>query len=303
MNENAGAENENKINAGIRNKDFKLISKSNKMVKFQHRVISFFVTTKKAKVILSRQFTTMTKREMFEHCSLFSRNLEKENNINKNNFEISISEYENNKNDINGYRYTYQTLHSKNLYLVLVSINSFNFFETVEISKLIHRGITDICSLSMIVLDDQSGEAEVVKAIKNNALDIILAVDDMVNPVNGKDEFNYTKVKLNLKMDSEHEKEFSILQREKEDKQKENMVKGMEEIEQLKRENRYVDNSISSEYVENRNNIVNSIMNSLNSMNQNVVTIRTSSTGLNLKDRFIQRIIQQREAEIQMGKN
>jgi hypothetical protein len=246
----------------------------------------------------------MTKREMFEHSSLFSRYLEKEENFEKNNFEVSISEYEKSDRNFSGYRYTYQTLQSKSLYLVLVTLNSFNYFEALEILKLIHRCINDLCDLSSInegLENDSEMESQIVKEIKLKAFEIIMAVDDVVNPVNGKDESNFSKVKLNLKMESIEEKEFTILQKEKENKQRENIVRGLEEIERLKRENKYIENSVSSEEVEQRTNIMNSIVSSINTMREEMSTPQPRG-GLNLKDRLIHRIVHQREDFQQMGK-
>ena len=63
------------------------------LVKFENKIISVFAITNKSKVILARQFSMMSKREMLEHSSLFSRYLEKEGSYEKNNFDVSISEY------------------------------------------------------------------------------------------------------------------------------------------------------------------------------------------------------------------
>lgn len=275
------------------------------LVKFDNKIISVFATTNKSKVILARQFSMMTKREILEHSSLFSRYLEKEGSYEKNNFDVSISEYEKSDKIISGYRYNYQTLYSKTIYLVLVTVNSFNYFQSLEILKIIHRCIYDLCNLSSIneyLKNESEIETRIINEIKMNAYDIILAIDDVVNPINGKDENNFSRVKLNLKMESIEEKEFTILQKEKESKQRENIVRGIEEIERLKRENKYIENSVSSEEVEQRTTLMNSIVSSINNMREDM-GVRQPRGGLNLKDRLIHRIVHQRQDYQEVGKN
>ena len=61
--------------------------------------------------------------------------------------------------------------------------------------------------------------------------------------------------KLNLKMESVYEKEFALMQKNKEDKARDNIVKGIEEIEKLKKQNLYKNNSVSSDAFYNKNQV------------------------------------------------
>ena len=175
-----------------------------------------------------------------------------------------------------------------------MTTDNFNIFEGLEILKLIYRFIADICNLNTIskVGDEKQVHDEIINKLKIKGIDIILGVDDIVNPIIGKQESNISNVKLNLKMDSEFEKEFSLIQKDKEDKARYNIVKGIEEIEKLKKQNLYVNNSVSSEV--NNNQSSNSIEIS-NKITSNTTPKR--STGLNLRDTLIQRLIEHQRAD------
>ena len=265
-----------KINQNKGDKPLKPLNRSTTPdIKFESKIINFFITNNKSKLILARQFIHMTKRELFEHCSLFVRNIDKDGNTTKNNFEV----------DENSYRFIYQTFHISNLYLVLVTKNTFNIFEALDIHKSIHRVISDLCSKVSISGNEEEKETMIISEIKSIAYDIILSIDDIVNNVSGKEEINLAKIKLNLKMESIDEKHFAIEKREKEDKARDNIVKGMEEIERLKRDHMYVDNSVSSEVIETKN----------------YNRARNTSSGMNLKELLIQRLTQERQDQIRLS--
>jgi hypothetical protein len=251
----------------------------NKPLKFNHncifepRVYSFFIINNKSKLILARQFVRISKRQLLEHSSYFVRKIDLEENKDKNYFDLQD----------NKIRYLYQTLQNNNLYVVLVTSEQFNIFESLQLLKNIHRLVQDICS-------DQNSEENVVNKIKENYIDIIHSVDDLVNMLNGREEALVPKVKSNLKMESVEEKHFIIEQKIKEDKAKEKMITEMEEIERLRRDNMYYDNSVSNEVIENRE--------------KNKITIPRElvrMTGMNLKDLLLKRLNNSRGDEIQMS--
>jgi len=82
------------------------------------------------------------------------------------------------------------------------------------------------------------------ESIKINACDIILGIDDIITN-SQREDTNLNLIKQNLKMDSQEEKAFNKNKKKKEEKAKDDMVKKMNEIEQMKKNNTYVNNSVS----------------------------------------------------------
>lgn len=82
------------------------------------------------------------------------------------------------------------------------------------------------------------------ESIKINACDIILGIDDIITN-SQREDTNLNLIKQNLKMDSQEEKAFNKNKKKKEEKAKDDMVKKMYEIEQMKKNNTYVNNSVS----------------------------------------------------------
>lgn len=267
-------------------------------------ILSFFIITKQGKVILARQFLKISKRELFEFSSLFIRSLDINENLSKNNFQIGDVD-KTKLNNKNNHRFVYQTLHTNSFFIVLMTSEKFNLFQSLDVLKLIHRCISDLCHFtsgrnSFIESNAEynDNDAGIIDKIKLNAYDIIMLVDDIVNPYAGKEETNPVKVNSNLKMDSIDEKAYSLVLKDKEDKARESMIKGMEEIEYLKRQNLYVNNSVSSDVFDKPNNT--------NTRGRDLEDIDNTGRrmiGLNLKERLIQRLIEQREEEVRMSKS
>ncbi len=240
------------------------------------KVYSLFLTSQNKHLILARQFVKMTKRELLHNVGLFWRFLDQGDNSKKNYFDI--------KDEDNEIRFIYQTLLVKDIYLVLQTSQEFNFFEAIDLMKTLHRVISQNLA---------SSEKDVVSSIKMKAFDLLLLIDDIINPFGGKEISDFSKLTSNLQMESKNEKEFSIIQKEKEERARDGMIKGMEEIERLKRENKYVDNSISNEIVEVQNNqreLINEMINE-----------SRRRTGMNLKERLIQRILHNRDEDVPIG--
>jgi hypothetical protein len=172
------------------------------------------------KTLIARQFVEMGKKELFEHISYFNRYFNE--NKSKNNFEM------------NSNRFIYMQMY--NCYLILICHTDFNFLEGLEILKQIYKIIADIC---------EKDSAEFHIKVKKNACDIILALDDIITLFYNRDGSKCTSE--SIKMYSFAEKEYNEKKHEKEEKAKENIIKGIEEINRLKRENKYVNTSVSSE--------------------------------------------------------
>ena len=286
-------------------------------IRIEQNIISVMITTNKSKIILARQFTRITKRDLTHLSSMFVRNLDsnknKENNLEKNFFDVVEEELD--------CRFIFQTLKIKNLFLVLVTKSTFNIFTGLELLKMVHRIVNEICNLKDVggwnmneMLNDVEVDNEkniqnnsnfensifedIIKSIKEKAVDLILAIDDIINPIQGKEESNLSNVKLNLKMDSNNEKVFSIIQKQKEDKARDNIIKGIEEIERMKRENKYVNNAVSSEQIGGRIDIQNNIIETTPSIGNNNNMNRHISSGMSLKERFIRSYFERTEEQI-----
>jgi len=254
----------------------------------QKQIINCFVINNKGKIIISRQFKEISKRKLLELSFLFDRNLNIEHNKTKNTFLIKES-FSIDKNE-KKIRFTYQTLHSNNLFLVLTTQDDFNIFESLDIIRIIHRKITEMFLLTSYLEDDI-----LVDKIKSNVYDIILCMDDVINSNFGAEEKNVSQLLLNLNMESSEADEFLKEKEIKEKNTREKMIKGIEEIDRLKRENKYVDNSVSSEMFENKNQSNQMIE------NNDFSNEKSNSNGLNLKDRLIQKFIEHREEVLQRG--
>jgi hypothetical protein len=254
----------------------------------QKQIINCFVINNKGKIIFSRQFMEITKRKLFDLAFLFDRNLNIEHNKTKNTFLIKESfEIDNKELKI---RFTYQTMHSNNLFLVLTTQDDFNIFESLDLIRIIHRKITEMCQFTAAVEDDI-----LVDKIKSKVYDIILCLDDVINSYFGAEEKNISQLLLNLNMESSEAEQFLKEKEIKEKNTREQLIKGMEGIERLKRENKYVDNSVSSEMFENKNESNQMLV------NNDLLNEKSNSNSLNLKDRLIQKFIEHREEVLRRG--
>jgi hypothetical protein len=255
-------------------------SKKNNILKFNHKIISLFITNKNKKVILARPFIKMSKRELLHHIGLFWRFLDQDENSKKNHFDL--------KDEESDFRFVFQTLNTNEIYLVIITRQDFNFFEALDLMRSLHRVISQ--NLNGLKVED-----EIIKCVKSKAFDLFLLIDDIVNPYTGREIYDLQTLTSNLQMESKNEKEFEIVKKGKEEKAREDMIKGMEEIERLKKENKYEDNSISSEKIEMQNN--------QREMINNMINETRRSLGMNLKERLVQRLLHNREEEMQLGKN
>jgi len=178
--------------------------------------LSTVICNKNAKIIFARQFLQMSRLELEEHIVHFSRNID--NCKDATNIESDKA------------RYLFIPI--ENLFLVLITSKSSNIIEDTEIIKLIYRLVQDICG--------NISEGSIV----SNAFELILGIDDIVC-LGYRNSINIPQIKQLLLMDSAEEKEFRKKQEEREVIVKKQMQEKMKEIEKLKRENKYMSDSVS----------------------------------------------------------
>ena len=109
-------------------------------------------------------------------------------------------------------------------------------------------------------------------------------------------------------MNSNFEKAFNLVQSQKENNARIRMVKEMEEINQLKRENRYFDNSISSELYSKVTEAVDNLTDRLdeseldnNETNLDRRNNENNHKGMQLKKKMVDNLMQMREDSIKMS--
>lgn len=146
--------------------------------------------------------------------------------------------------------------------------------------------------------------------IKDNCFDIILSIDDIVakegqleNSTN-----NLENLKEYLKMESYLESAYNMIKKEKEQQAQIGLVKGIEEINRLKRENKYFDNSISSDLYNKVTEVVDDLTDNfdddaLNNQNDssNAENEIARKAGMILKKKLVENLIQIREDSIKMS--
>jgi len=109
-------------------------------------------------------------------------------------------------------------------------------------------------------------------------------------------------------MESYVENAFNIIKQEKENQAKINLVKGIEEINRLKRENKYFDNSISSDLYNKVSEVVEDLTESFAEEDPNSQmgiqmpeNETTKKVGMMLKKKLVENLIQIREDSIKMS--
>ena len=218
--------------------------------KFNPKIKTFFISNGENKIILARQFISMTRQELETYHTGFLVNLLKKmtKNINiKTSFNLFDKSY--------GIYYSYK-LKSSKIYFVLISEISFNPLELNNCLKTITTFITSLITNNINVKGNE-GKNE-IDIIKDNAFDIIFAVDDIINPILGNEGISQSKIIQNLKMKSTEEEYALKLKNEKIEEAHKKLIKGMEEIERLKYENKYIQNGITNETLKEREEMLES---------------------------------------------
>lgn len=196
--------------------------------KYTSKIKSFLISDGISKIILARQFIPISKIELM---SLHSRLI-----LHLTSTSSSLTSFTSNHS-----YYLYRPFsidEQSKLYFVLITDINFNPIEANEIIKPIYLYVTSL-------ITSQNGNA--ISVIKKNAYDIILSIDDVINPFFGSERTSQSKLIQNLKMVSNEAEYERAKKEEKIQKAHDNLVKGMEEIERLKYQNRYIPNAISSE--------------------------------------------------------
>jgi hypothetical protein len=225
-------------------------------------LISLLICKEDNKIILARQFVSMTKQTLLEYSGHFYKNFQ----------------YHKDKNcfDLDGKRFSYFKIET--IFLILISNSNFNIFETFEILKLIKRSLFDIC---------KEGINE--ETIKQNYINIIMSVDDIVTSYS-RQEHNYSNLIQARTMESFNERDFNRELKAKEELALSNIYKGIEEIEALKRNNLYITNSVSKESLEK------------DLLKQEQEEEIKQTIGLKLKEQLLQRALIRRQEELQLSK-
>ena len=218
--------------------------------KFNPKIKTFFISNGENKIILARQFIPMTREELETYHTAFLVGLlkKKTKNLNlKTSFNLFDKSY--------GVYYPYKLSNSK-IYFVLISEINFNPIELSKSLKTITTFITSIITNNINVKGNE-GKNE-IDIIKDNAFDIIFAVDDIINPILGNEGISQSKIIQNLKMKSTEEEYALKLKNEKIEEAHKKLIKGMEEIERLKYENKYIQNGITNETLKEREEMLES---------------------------------------------
>ena len=218
--------------------------------KFNPKIKTFFISNGDNKIILARQFIPMTREELETYHTAFLVGLlkKKTKNLNlKTSFNLFDKSY--------GIYYPYKLSNSK-IYFVLISEMNFNPIELSKSLKTITTFITSLITNNINVKGNE-GKNE-IDIIKDNAFDIIFAVDDIINPILGNEGISQSKIIQNLKMKSTEEEYALKLKNEKIEEAHKKLIKGMEEIERLKYENKYIQNGITNETLKEREEMLES---------------------------------------------
>ena len=218
--------------------------------KFNPKIKTFFISNGENKIILARQFIPLTREELETYHTAFLVGLlkKKTKKINiKTSFNLFDKSY--------GIYYPYKLSNSK-IYFVLISEINFNPIELSKSLKTITTFITSIITNNINVKGNE-GKNE-IDIIKDNAFDIIFAVDDIINPILGNEGISQSKIIQNLKMKSTEEEYALKLKNEKIEEAHKKLIKGMEEIERLKYENKYIQNGITNETLKEREEMLES---------------------------------------------
>jgi hypothetical protein len=178
--------------------------------------LSTVICNKNAKIIFARQFIKMSRLELEEHIVYFSRNID------------SCKETTHLESD----RARYLFIPIDNLFLVLITAKESNIIEDIEIIKLIYRLVQDVCGTIT--------DASIIKS----CFELLMGVDDIVC-LGYRNSVSLGQVRQFMLMESQDEKEYKKKQEERENQVKKQRDEKMREIDKLKRENKYISESIS----------------------------------------------------------
>ena len=177
-------------------------------------ILSTIICTLSGRLLFCRQnpppyIPPMTKRDIYNHMVSFIRNYNPKS-------QTTLIENE-------SYRYVYLPLNSHSIYLVIITSNTSNIISDMNVLKLSHRAIIDIC------------KNVTENSIIEKGIDIVMSLDEIVfNGLQYSKNIYDVKTKVNMiKFDI---KEIKEIQREQREKEREIMKKQMEEMEKVEKE-------------------------------------------------------------------
>lgn len=169
-------------------------------------LISVFICNSASKMIFARQFIEISRKELEEHVVMFNRLL-------SNDKDSTVIETDK-------IRYLY--IHSEAVFIVLVTSKDSNVIEDMEVLKLSHRFISDVCTGRLVD-----------NIIIENAFEISLGLDDITS-MGLFDGVGLSQMKQYLQMDSAEEREFRKLQQQREKQANEHLKQKMKDMESEK---------------------------------------------------------------------
>ena len=205
---------------------------------FNRKIKVFIISDGINKIILSRSYTSLTFQSINKYHSQFLLHLH------------SLSEGEEHITSfISDEKYflyaPYSIENGKKLFFILISEASFN---PLELSSILKNIISFISSL--ITPFQTQKDFNSIDVLKANAYDVVLALDDMINPILGNEKLSFAQINQSLKMKSRNAEIFNEENQKKIQQAHHKFIKGMEEIERLKYENKFVNKAISNEQFE-----------------------------------------------------
>ena len=203
---------------------------------FNRKIKVFIISDGINKIILSRAFTSLTFQTINAFHSKFLVHL---NSLSKDFDHITSF------NSENKFYFLYNPFsieNNKNIYFILISEISFN---PLELNSILKNIISFISSL--ITPFQNQKDFNSIEIIKKNAYEIFLALDDIINPILGNEKLTFAQINQSLKMKSRNAEIFNEENKKKLDKAHNKFIKGMEEIERLKYENKFVNKGISND--------------------------------------------------------
>lgn len=217
------------------NKQIPHDKKSSRQASYSNSEVISIMIVNEDKLLLSRQFTPISKDEMLGYYILYKLNKSKNSGANFIQFDESHS-----KSKVN----IFHSPLKNSIYIVLVTSFDFPVMQSFDILKAAYKAISIVCGK----LPDVHDEKDI---IIRNAFSIALGLDDIVssNGLEIEPSRDISKLGLFLKMYSHEDKHFRKLQKYKELKASENMVNEMKEIDRKKRLGEYKSNCVSSEQI------------------------------------------------------
>lgn len=172
-------------------------------------VLAATICSKAGKILISRQFTHITKFALEEYIKSFPKLIQ--------------SSQQHTYVESDTVRYIYLPLET--MYLVLITNKTSNIIEDLETIRLLQKVIVDVCSHGI-------SESNII----THAFDILLAFDDVI-AFGYRESVNINQVQTYLSMESSEEKLHMMLKREKENeaaeaakKHQREMMKKMKEV-------------------------------------------------------------------------